>query len=79
MDKKLYPIRFTKAIQSGLWAIQDEKNVKISFRNVIDMCIPFEDLDIKQGEKLEFFFANTNFGIKDAFSPQDIMLNIERP
>ena len=43
------------------------------------MCIPFDDLDIKQGENLEFFFANTNFGIKDAFSPQDIMLNIERP
>ncbi len=79
MDKKLYPIRFTKAIQSGLWAIQDEKNVKVSFQNVIDMCIPFDDLDIKQGENLEFFFANTNFGIKDAFSPQDIMLNIERP
>lgn len=79
MDNKLYPIRLTKAIQGGLWAIHDTKDLKIAHQKVIDVSIPFESLDIDHGEKLEFFFANSNFGIKDSFSPQDVMLNVQRP
>lgn len=79
MDNKLYPMRLTKAIQGGLWAMQDTKDIKMAYQKVIDVSIPFESLDIAAGEKLEFFFANSNFGIKDSFSPQDIMLNIQRP
>lgn len=78
-EKKLYPIRFTKAIQDGLWAIQNSERIEIIYKDVIDIAIPFEDLDVRRGDTLEFFFANTNFGIKDAFSPQDIMLSIKRP
>lgn len=79
MDNKLYPMRFTKAIQNGLWAMQDTKDVQMAYQNVIEISIPFDTLDIHKDEKLEFFFANANFGIKDAFSPQDLMLNIQRP
>lgn len=79
MDNKLYPMRFTKAIPSDLWVMQDTKDVKIVYQNVIDVSIPFDNLDIAPGEKLEFFFANSNFGIKDSFSPQDILLNVKRP
>lgn len=79
MDNKLYPMRLTKAIQGGLWAMQDTKDVKMAYLKVVDVSIPFENLDIASGEKLEFFFANANFGIKDSFSPQDILLNIQRP
>lgn len=79
MDNKLYPIRFTKAIQGGLWAMNDTNDVKIAYQNVIDMSVPFEELEIEQNETLEFFFANANFGIKDAYSPQDVMINIKRP
>ncbi|MBQ9688038.1 hypothetical protein IJV79_00215, partial [bacterium] len=78
MDKKLYPIRFTKAIDNNLWAIQDSKRVQVIYKDVIDISIPFEELDVRIGETMQFFFANTNFGIKDAFSPQDIMLSIKR-
>ncbi len=78
MDNKLYPIRFTKAIQSGLWAMQDTHDVKMAYQKVVDISIPFDSLDIGSGEKLEFFFANANFGIKDAFSPHDILLSVVR-
>ncbi len=79
LDNKLYPARLTKAMQSGLWSIQDTTDVKIAFQKVIDVSIPFENLDIGQGEKLEFFFANANFGIKDTFVPQDSLLCVIRP
>lgn len=79
MDNRLYPTRLTKSIPGDLWAMQDTKDIKMVYQKVIDVSIPFESLDISTGEKLEFFFANSNFGIKDSFSPQDIMLSIQRP
>lgn len=79
MDNKLYPIRFTKAMQCDLWTLHDAKDIKIAFQKVIDVSIPFDDLDVSSGEKLEFFFANANFGIKDTFIPQDVLLNVQRP
>lgn len=78
MDNKLYPMRLTKAIQGGMWAIQDTKDVQIAFQKVVDVSIPLESLDVNRNEKLEFFFANANFGIKDCFIPQDSLLNVYR-
>lgn len=80
MDNKLYPIRFTKAMQGGLWTLHNAaKDVKIAFQKVIDVSIPFDTLSVSHGQRLEFFFANANFGIKDSFLPQDVLLNIKRP
>lgn len=79
MDNKLYPMRLTKAMAGNLWTIQNTKDVEIAFEKVIDLSIPFDSLDVASGEKLEFFFANANFGIKDSFIPQDFLLNIQRP
>ncbi len=79
MNNKLCPIRLTKSLQSGLWAMQDTKSIKMAYQKVVDISIPFENLDIASGEKLEFFLANANFGIKDSFSPQDVLLNVQRP
>lgn len=79
MDNKLYPMRLTRAMQGGLWTMQDTQDIKIAYQKVIDISIPFDSLDIAPTETLEFFFANANFGIKDSFSPQDIMLNVHRP
>lgn len=79
MDDKLYPMRLTRAMQGDLWTMQDTKDIKIAYQKVIDISIPFDSMEIDQGDTLEFFFANANFGIKDSFSPQDIMLSVHRP
>lgn len=79
MDKKLYPLRFTRAIDNNLWTMNETDRINVIFKEVVDIAIPFEELDVRIGETMQFFFANTNFGIKDAFSPQDIMLTIKRP
>lgn len=79
MDDKLYPMRLTRAMQGGLWTMQDTKDIKMVYQNVIDVSIPFDSIDVDSGQKLEFFFANANFGIKDSFSPQDILLSVKRP
>ena len=76
---KLFPIQLIKAIQGGLWAIQHEGGIKTAYEKLIDISIPFDCLEISPGDKLEFFFANASFGIKESFIPQDGLLNIERP
>lgn len=79
MENKLYPIQLIKSMQGGLWTLQDTKDVNVAFKKVIDVSIPFEKLDVEPGESLEFFFASANFGIKDSFIPQDVLLNVQRP
>ena len=79
MENKLYPIRLTKAIHNSLWVTQNTKDIKTAFQKVVDISIPFENLDIFKGEKLEFFVANTNYGINESFIPQEILLNVQRP
>lgn len=79
LDDKLYPAQLIKAMQGSLWALQSSKDIKVAFEKVIDIKVPFDILDIAKGERLEFFFANANFGIKDSFIPQDVLLNVQRP
>jgi hypothetical protein len=79
MDNQLYPIRLTRASQGGLWTIHKTKNIKAIYKEVIDISVPFENLDINQGERIEIFFTNADYGVKDSFSSQDILLNVQRP
>lgn len=79
LNNRLYPARLIKAMQGGLWVIENTNEVKVVFEKVIDVSIPFDCLDIGRGEHLEFFFTSANFGVKDSFIPQDILLNVQRP
>lgn len=79
INNKLYSIRLIKSMPGSVWVAKHSKDMKVAFEQVFDVSVPFEDLDIKSGEKLEFFFANANFGIKDTFVPQDHLLTIQRP
>lgn len=78
-DKKEAPVHLVKAMQGGLWAVKTSKDIRVAFEKVVDVAIPFDCLDIASGDRLEFFFASANFGIKDSFIPQDVLLFIQRP
>ncbi len=79
INNKLYSIRLIKSMLGGVWVAKHSKDMKVAFEKVFDVSVPFDDIDIKSGEKLEFFIANANFGIKDTFVPQDHLLTIQRP
>lgn len=74
----LYPAQLTKSIQGGLWVIQNARDLKVVYKNVIDICLPFDYVDVEPDENLEFFFANASFGIKESFIPQDVLLSVHR-
>ena len=77
-DNKIGPVRLIKAISDNLWVIQSSKEIITEYKKNIDIKIPFEIIDIKRKETLEFIFANAVYGVKDMFIPDEHFLHITR-
>lgn len=75
---KINLVRIVRAIQNNLWAITSSKNIKTVFNKYIDVSIPFDTVNIKKGETLEFMFVNASYGIKEYFIPNEMLLTIKR-
>ena len=72
-------MRLIKAIPGDMWVLSNTKSIETSYDEVLDLKIPFDALDIKSGETLEFIFINANFGIKDFYIPNEMILSVTRP
>jgi len=72
-------MRIIKAIPGDLWILEDDKQIQTAYDEVLDLKIPFELLDIKNGETLEFIFINANYGVKDFYIPNEMVLSVTRP
>lgn len=79
VGKILYQPTLSNAISDGLWEKHDFSNINMSINELVDIVIPFEDLDIKKGQKLELFFVAGCNGICRSFMPKDSLLEIVRP
>lgn len=71
-------VRLIKSIPNNLWVLQPVKDIKCRYQNVIDMSVPFDLIDISMDEALEFCFVDGNYGIKNFFIPNDMLLTIKR-
>lgn len=78
-NDKLQLLRITKAIPGDMWVLEQAKTIETAYDEVLDIKIPFELLDIKNGETLEFLFVNANYGIKDFYIPNEMVLSVTRP
>ena len=72
-------LRLIKAIPGDMWILANTKSMETAYDEVLDLKIPFDSLDIKNGETLEFIFINANFGIKDFYIPNEMVLSVTRP
>lgn len=72
-------MRLIKAIPGDMWVLSNTKSIETAYDEVLDLKIPFDALDIKSGETLEFIFINANFGIKDFYIPNEMILSVTRP
>ncbi len=79
VNNKLYPSYLSKSIPDNLWTLVDSQGLNITQNGNIDICIPFNDLDIEKGEELEFFFCIANLGLRYTFMPKDSPLAVKRP
>ena len=71
-------VRLIKSIPNNLWALDPAKDIKFAFDKVIDLKVPFDDLDIAHHENMEFVFVNASYAFNDVFIPNEMLLNIRR-
>lgn len=71
-------VRLVKSIQHNLWVIASPKNINAVYDKVVDVSIPFDDIEIDKGETMEFIFINANYGVHDYCIPDDMLLTIKR-
>ena len=79
LNNQLYPSYLSKSIQDNLWSLVDSSKLQIIQNEKIDICIPFDDLEIASGEEVEFFFVISSLGLRNTFMPKDNLLTIKRP
>lgn len=77
-NNKLQLLRIIKSIAGDMWVLQQSKSIQTAYDEVLDIKIPFDLLDIKEGDSMEFLFVNANYGIKDFYIPNESLLKITR-
>lgn len=77
-ENEINLVRLVKAIPNNLWAIASPKNIQTVYDKFVDVSIPFDDINIAHGETVEFLFVNANYGVKDYFVPNEMLLTIKR-
>jgi len=74
-NKKITKVLFNKACQWGLWSQGVSKKSKIIYKDVIELKIPFKDLNIEKDELSFFIIDATNDLINEVY-PQDSLINL---
>ena len=77
-NNKLQLLRIIKAMPGDLWVLEHSKLIETAYDEVLDLKIPFDLLDIDHGDTLEFVFVNSNYGIKDFYIPNEMILSVTR-
>ncbi|MGN0017823.1 MAG: hypothetical protein ACI37S_02160 [Candidatus Gastranaerophilaceae bacterium] len=75
----LKPIQYSKAAHDGLWYLKNSEAIKVAFDNTIDISIPFNLMNVDEGEIIEFLFATANFGTMVNTIPQEVLFIMQRP
>lgn len=78
-DDELRFLRLIKAIPGDMWVLENYKSMCVAYDELLDLKIPFDVLDINEGETLEFLFINANFGMTDFYIPNEMVLTVTRP
>ena len=79
VNNKLYPSYLSKSISDNMWVLVDAPGLNISHNDKVEVCIPFDDIDVLSGEEVEFFFVLANMGLRYTFMPKDTPLVVMRP
>ena len=72
-------MRIIKAIPGDMWVLENSKSIEYAYDEVLDLKIPFELLNVEEGETLEFIFINANYGMIDFYIPNEMILSVTRP
>ena len=78
-NNRKYPLQYSVAVKDGLWELQWGHHIRYVHKEIFEVCIPFEDLNIGHGESFDFFFITGCGGVTEEIYPKDIPLTLTRP
>lgn len=78
-NNKLQLIRLIKSVPGDMWVLEHSRTIEAVYGDTLDLKIPFNLLGVESGETLEFLFVNANYGIKDFYIPNEMVLSVTRP
>lgn len=76
--KILAPV-LSEAMESYLWKVNLGHNVSHKYGNVLEIAVPFEDLELEKGQEVHFIVAISKSNILQEIIPQNKALTIKRP
>lgn len=74
----LLPV-FSKSMENFLWEVIINHDLKFAYNQVIEMAIPFDDLNIKSGDKVNLTILTGKTGIIDEIITKDKPISFIRP
>ena len=74
-SNKISRLFFNKSCPYGLWSQMLSKKSKVAYKDVIELKIPFEDLDVKADSVYFFIIDSTNELINEVY-PQDVLIDV---
>lgn len=78
-SNRKYPLQYSVSVKDGLWELQWGHHIRYANKETLEICIPFDDLEIKSGESFDFFFITGCSGVTEEIYPKDIPLSLTRP
>lgn len=68
----------SKAIDYGLWKTQ-KSSINYAYDDIIELSIPFSNLDIKTGQEVNFVITTSRYEILQEVIPNNKLLFLKRP
>ncbi len=78
-NNRKYPLQYSLAVKDGLWELKWSHHINYVHKEIMEICIPYEDLGINPGENFDFFFITGCSGVTEDIYPKDIPLVLTRP
>ena len=77
--ERILPIIFSESIENSLWKVNLAHNINYFHSDVLEMQIPFEDLQMKSGDGIYMIFITCKSNIINQVLPLDSAIYLERP
>ena len=79
MCGKVLPPVFSKSMENLLWEINLNHDIKFVYNQVLEMSIPFDDLNIKSGDKVNLTILTGKSSVIDEIITKDKPISFIRP
>jgi hypothetical protein len=79
MRGNVMPGVFSKSMENMLWELVINHDINLVHNQVYEMSIPFDDLNIKPGEKVNLTILTGKSGVVDEIITKDRPVSFIRP